>query len=162
MKSRLKVRVGLAAVAVGIVAIAAQPASASTGTATIAGTGHFAAGLGLNPVAQAFNFNGEGVIATDSAAGTIACAIVGEDLIGTVAQGDGPFNGNCAVGAGGSAVAGNFVREGMFLTVGGGANGVVTGNFAGLCVFSPLATVTTTPLAAIVDQFAVSCQFVIT
>jgi len=162
MTGRLRVRVGLAAVAVGIVAIAAQPASASTGIATIAGTGHFAAGLGLNPVAQGFNFNGEGVIATDSAAGTLACAIVGEDFIGTVAQGVGPFNGNCAVGSGASVVAGNFTREGTFLTVTGVANGAVTGGFTGTCVFSPLATVTTTPLAAIVDQFAVSCQFVIT
>ena len=161
MKGRLKVRLGLAAVAVGIVAVAAQPASASTGVATIAGTGNFAVGLGLNGPPQDFDFNGQGAIATDSAQGEILCGLAGQDTIGSIAQGQGVFDGECDTTAGQTFVQGVFTRVGTFVDVSGIANGVVTGIFTGSCVFSPLVGVTTTPLSVVVNGFAVSCQFVI-
>jgi len=164
MKGSLKVRVAVVAVAVtaGAAGFATSPASADTGTATIAGTGNFAAGLGLSGPAQAFNFNGQGVIATTGVQGEILCAIAGFDTIGTLVQGAGNFNGNCNTSAGAAMVAGNFTRAGTFVTLSGAAAGAVNGAFSGPCVFSPLPVVSTSPLSATVGAFAVTCQLAIT
>lgn len=165
MKGSLKVRFGVAATAVAAAAagVVVQPASADTGTATIAGTGNFAIGLGLSGPAQNFTFDGQGAIATTNinAAGEIICGVAGYDNIGSVAQGQGTFNGNCDTSAGAVLVAGNFTRVGTFVTLTGNATGAVTGNFNGSCVFSPLPVVTTTPVSATVSAFAVSCQLAI-
>jgi hypothetical protein len=164
MKGSLKVRFAVVAVAlaVGGAGFAAQPASASTGTAAITGTGGFAVGLGVTGPAQAFNFTGDGAVATTTVQGTLVCAIAGYDNIGSVLQGQGNFNGNCNTGAGPVGVAGNFTRAGTFVTVNGAANGAVTGAFTGSCVFSPLPGVTTNPIVVSVNGFAVSCLFAIT
>lgn len=164
MKGSVKVRsaCALAAVALVTAGFAAQPASADIGTATVAGTGVFDIGLGVSGPPQGFAFNGQGAIATTSVQGEMLCALQGFDNIGTVLQGVGGFNGNCETAAGTVFVNGNFTREGTFMSVSGAAGGAVTGSFSGPCVFSPLPSVNTTPLSAVVDRFAVSCQFVIT
>jgi len=163
MKGSTKVRLGMAAMALGTVAVAALPASASTGSASIAGTGQLSRGLTqAGDPGQTFTFGGSGALATDSAQGTINCAVSGNDTIGSWSQGAGSFSGTCT-GAASASVAGNYVRTGGTVTVSGTASGGFSGGFNGACAFSPtnVDPGSNPPSTLKITAFAVSCTFTI-
>ena len=112
MKRIFRVVAIAVAIATSTTVSIAPPSQAATADAfTLAGGGAFSPGLSVSPQPQNFDFNGSGVaIGTGGLLMSANCTVSGQDLIGSIALGEGNLTIGCSLGSDSVSVPATFVR----------------------------------------------------